>query len=353
MTMLVRRAAGASGRGLLARSLPIRIEPLEDEAFDGYLEYVADKLCTDPRDLLSQFHLPERDETPYRLVRSFSTPDTEMICRTLNLEPSEVLSMTLARWRQLGLTPPRTERRGNFAGAWPRGAGARYCPLCLRERNYRVRLTDRLQHVYVCPVHHVWLETICPICQRPPRSRARFYPHAPPAKAATLSCRVGCAASVLAEVTPKPVLAGPYVKDYGVVLQLLGGRSLDVWDGRLPADLALLDLASLTRLALNEFGRQQITSDCQMAGVDVGDDGRAALAEMPHGTGTPRLARAVDDVRVGAYALAVAVHVMQAGDETQAKQRLAWVTSEWTRRPSRTASPVSAQLTRVLQECLP
>ncbi len=347
------RGGGTGARGVLARALPIRVEPLDDEAFDGYLEHVAHRLCTDPRDLLSQLRLPERDETPYRLVRSFDTADTKMICRTFNLEPDELLRMTLARWSHLGLTPPRTERRGNFSGAWPRGAGARYCPLCLHERDYRVRLTDRLQHVYVCGVHQVWLETLCPVCQRPPRSRARFYSRTPPARAGTLSCPVGCASSVLSQVTPEPVMSGPYVEDHAFVLRLLEGQRIDVWDGRLPADVALLDLAYLARLALAAHGRQQVTTDLRSTGLTTSDDVRLALQGLPDGDGSPRLARAVEDVRVGAHALSVALHVLRARDEMQATERLAWATGAGTWRPSRAASPVSFQLTRVLQESIP
>lgn len=339
-----------SARGVVptTKPLPLRIEPLDDEPLDNYLEHFAHTFNVQPSVLLAQIGVRDLDGTPYALCRGLTREQAGRVAFALSLDEQQVHAMTLSKWQHLGLTPPRLERRGNFAGAWPRGKGTRFCPACLRERDMRGQLTHRLQHVYICVRHQVWLETRCRGCGRVPRTHGRYHPRETD-PLTRVRCRLSCAMRAFADVDASPCDAPGLVHAQEWFLQHLSNPKMDVWDGRLPAAVALSDLAALTRLALS--GPPGPIDPARFSpGLAIPDEVRAALDATPAGSGAARLRAAIDDVRLGAFALSVAVHVMSAPTAKEAAERLDWLTTTNQTRllSARGASPISAQLTELL-----
>jgi hypothetical protein len=201
------------------RTLPLRLDPLPDEALGSWLDACAHRLQATLGDLAIAIGLPTRKPTrtsrpPSQLPR---TPDW-----TVSLHPDEAASIAAASGQPPAavhhLTLTRfdghavhldTERRRVRYPIWGRTKGSRYCPHCLRETGGRWQLAWRLSWAFACPAHHCLLVDACPRCNRPPRTvdiALRAIPQPGHCAVNTVSAKSGGTARCGADLADAPVL---------------------------------------------------------------------------------------------------------------------------------------------------
>lgn len=142
------------------RTLPVRVDPLDDESLDSWLEAYARRTQATWGDLVAAVGIDRGGPTDRR-----STVH-------LSLTPEQIASTSYAT----GIAPPvlRALTLDSLVplcgeGALPQALqlpGSRFCPLCLDERDGRWRLWWRLRWAFACPTHSCLLVDACPRCQR-------------------------------------------------------------------------------------------------------------------------------------------------------------------------------------------
>lgn len=176
-----------------ARTLPIRVAPIEGEAIDSWLEALARRMATPLAVVLAALNLPVA-RRPSWLVRP-SPAQLDTIGIATGLHPDAILTMTLSRYDGTGLEIDRTSDR--IAATFPFGyrPWSRYCPYCLAQTDGRWQLHWRLGWSFACVRHHCLLADECPRCGKHPRQV--FEPtHSVPA-----ASRCGCGCNLTAAPT--------------------------------------------------------------------------------------------------------------------------------------------------------
>ena len=151
-------SAGRVQRGV--RTLPIRIDPLDDESFDSWLEAYARRTHATWGDMLTAVGMDRGKPTNRgRTVHVALTPEqVASASHATGVAPQVLRSLTLDSLVTLA-----------DGGAFPQALqlpGSRFCPLCLAERDGRWRLWWRLRWAFACPTHSCLLLEACPTCQR-------------------------------------------------------------------------------------------------------------------------------------------------------------------------------------------
>lgn len=150
--------AGRVDKGV--RTLPIRVDPLDDESLDSWLEAYARRMHTTWGDVLTAVGI-NRGNPPNRgrTVHVALTPEQiASASYATGFAPHVLRALTLD-----SLVPVAD------GGALPQAVqlpGSRFCPLCLGERDGRWRLWWRLRWAFACPTHSCLLVDACPTCQR-------------------------------------------------------------------------------------------------------------------------------------------------------------------------------------------
>jgi hypothetical protein len=330
------------------------IQPQPDEALDSYLSFLAEEhLGGTIREMVAHLGL-ELDDTPYRLVREMNDTSIDVLARATGLQPQQVIDMTLVGFKELGIFPPRSERRGNFRGAWAKGSGSYVCPRCLRSRRVRWRRSWFSVWTVACLTCGIWLATACPACGRQPRTR-RSGPFQKPVSRMTISCPVGCASEALEQAPETPLPEWEPLRESTAWLQaiLAGEPTVPAFDRELPSPLALNDCALLTRFALRAIDASQLGASVlkqmgqPLAGLPT--ELARALAGLRDHPPESRFGLAQRNPHLMAYAYTVAVRTLLATEEVF-EERFSWVPDRLiTSWGSRGGEPPSSLLVAAVQ----
>ncbi|WP_405914549.1 TniQ family protein [Streptomyces sp. NBC_00728] len=158
----------------MVRSLPIRVEPLEGEALDSWLEALAARLSVGLADLTNAVGLPRQAagkttrDTP-RWTVLLRPQEAASLAQATGTTPQRLAQMTLERWRGHVVEIDTTQRLAQTRTLWGRARGSRFCPRCLAETDGRWQLAWRLSWTFLCTRHHALLADTCPVCRRIPR----------------------------------------------------------------------------------------------------------------------------------------------------------------------------------------
>lgn len=148
-----------------ARTLPIRVAPIEGEAIDSWLEAIAERTQTAFGDLLPAVGLPARKPSgDCSWVLRLTDRERETLGNATGMDPATLESMTLSTYFDRAIyvdTPLEVLGRGFL---WGRGTGSRFCPLCLAETNGRWQLKWRLRWTFACTIHDCLLVDACGEC---------------------------------------------------------------------------------------------------------------------------------------------------------------------------------------------
>lgn len=174
-------ASSVSGR------IPIRLEPIAGECFDGWLDAYAQRLN------VSTVQLGEAlDVSPEllrlrcaKLARADRAPDPDRVAsRACGIDPGKVA----ATWQGLARYHRLIDQRAG-SGALSRATRpmtwSRFCPGCLRESDGRWLVAWRLPWYLACATHGTMLANACPACDGPQRDRT---PRAAYAQALMTAC---------------------------------------------------------------------------------------------------------------------------------------------------------------------
>ncbi|SKG49746.1 TniQ family protein [Mycobacteroides abscessus] len=147
------------------RTFPIRLDPIDGEALDSWLDALSYRFSTVWADLLDAIGL-----TPQAGIRDSSwqlaltEQQAHAITTAAGLPDTQVTAMTLARYHSTGLQILQDATRADRAFPWGRTRFSRYCPHCLRDSGGRWQLFWRLGWSFACPKHRCLLLDECPAC---------------------------------------------------------------------------------------------------------------------------------------------------------------------------------------------
>jgi len=151
--------------------IPIRLDPIPGESFDGWLDSYAQRLRVPTVDLAEELGVPRALRRYPNLATGHDTLDPEQIARrACGIEPAQIRELWagLARYERLV-----TQRLGGstLLRAVRTLGCSRFCPACLGESGGRWLAAWRLPWYLACPMHHTLLDSGCPRCGGPQRDR--------------------------------------------------------------------------------------------------------------------------------------------------------------------------------------
>lgn len=158
------------------RPLPIRLELVDGQGLDCYLEHVS-RANHIPAGTFMR-HLNDCTDTTRYLLLSLTARTAEVLARITGMAPQALQAATVAAYDGLavnlaGLDPARqASYRTVAARGWAPGRGTQVCPRCLAETG-RWDVSWRLPASTVCLRHQAYLVAVCPGCHRPFRDRTR------------------------------------------------------------------------------------------------------------------------------------------------------------------------------------
>ncbi|MEU2108724.1 TniQ family protein [Streptomyces sp. NPDC019507] len=163
----------------LARSLA----PLPEESLPGFLLRLSSRLEIPPSWLAVRCGLTERSihnaRIPTLLLRELPGATAQNFALATGLDLAEVSALTLRRFEP-HYSPLRIAYRTQhptttmLSARWAMEFSPRYCPPCLRGNGSAIqqawggpwKLQWHLPVTFVCPQHHLLLESVCPGCRR-------------------------------------------------------------------------------------------------------------------------------------------------------------------------------------------
>ena len=174
----------------LARArIPIRLDPVSGESFDGWLDAYGQRLLMSGQELGQALGVPPKllRLRGANVARGHPALDAEQIAaRACGLDPAQIeaLWFGLARYDRLvaeRVAGADARRRAVqwFARVLRPMVSSRYCPSCLRENGGRWLVAWRLPWYLACPAHQTMLTNDCPACggtQRYAGLRAQHVP---------------------------------------------------------------------------------------------------------------------------------------------------------------------------------
>lgn len=171
----------------VSRRIPIRLEPIAGECFDGWLDAYAQRLKVSTVQLGEALDVsPELLRLPCaKLARADRAPDPERVAaRACEIDPGQVA----ATWQGLARYHRLIDQRlgsGALSRATRPMTWSRFCPTCLSESGGRWLVTWRLPWYLACAAHGTMLADACPSCDGPQRDRT---PRAAYARALMTTC---------------------------------------------------------------------------------------------------------------------------------------------------------------------
>lgn len=154
------------------RTLPLRVQPVQGEALDSWLETLCIRMHTTWGDLLGSIGLPSIATRRWSSgILTGLTPGEAAVAQTATGVSASVLqSMTLDPVERIVMARSTLPRSSISAMLWLRSRRARFCPECLRENGGRWYLWWRLRWAFACLRHACLLVDLCPDCGRPQRT---------------------------------------------------------------------------------------------------------------------------------------------------------------------------------------
>jgi hypothetical protein len=154
------------------RTLPIRLDPVDGEALDSWLEAVSHRLSSAWGDFADAVGLPAPNGSGGTHWLTRLTPaEAAGIGVATGYQPRHFHAMTLNRYDGTGLRIRHDIRAVNRAFPWSRLRFSRFCPDCLRDSGGRWQLFWRLGWAFACEKHQRLLVDECPTCRQRQRGR--------------------------------------------------------------------------------------------------------------------------------------------------------------------------------------
>lgn len=168
-------------------AIPLRVEPLEDEAWHSYLVRTAVHNQCSLAELARHIGLSEaKGRWPGYHGVVLGADRAAVVSKALGLTAQEIQRMQLAHYDQLALDVRGLAAGEGIAGtratvqsAWVWMAGSAFCPLCLSETDGAWRLSWRLPWITTCLIHGVHLVGRCATCGAVPGLGNQFHTSAP------------------------------------------------------------------------------------------------------------------------------------------------------------------------------
>ncbi|MEU9808569.1 TniQ family protein [Mycobacterium sp. NPDC050853] len=155
-----------------ARTLPIRVEPIEGEALDSWLEALGYRFSAAWGDMVAAAGLPGQDQTgAFSPLASLNAAQTDVLGTVTGVAPALLHRMTLAHHHGTGLAIRAGTDKVDRAFPWSRMRYSRFCPDCLRDTGGRWQLFWRLGWAFACEQHRCLLVDECPACRQRQRER--------------------------------------------------------------------------------------------------------------------------------------------------------------------------------------
>jgi DNA-binding transcriptional LysR family regulator len=170
------RATAASTR------IPIRLEPLPGESFDGWLDAYAQRLRVSGIELGIALGVPPRllRLRGANVARGDPSLDPQRVAaHACGVDPARIAALWSGLQRYDRLVAGRVGCLW-LARALKPQVSSRYCPSCLRESAGRWLAAWRLPWYLACPMHETMLAAGCPQCSAPQRKaglRSEFRPN--------------------------------------------------------------------------------------------------------------------------------------------------------------------------------
>lgn len=312
------------------RTLPLRVQPVQGEALDSWLEALAARMQCAWGDLLVGVGLPAGRSRSY--TGGWLIAPTEQQLESMSFvtgqSPSAINAMVLSRiTRALGC--PNIAVESVESMIWLSKRRSRFCPSCLGENGGRWLLTWRMRWSFACLRHNCLLADTCPACQSLQR--------AVPASVALIPVPGFCAHKLLGchgrgvtrcntELSNTPVLPLPRNHPILAAQQMIdaavsAGIARQGLYGRSPVPLSVLiaDLCALGGRILrypNLDELRHLTSD------SVIEKFRTAREETAFSS---RGVTADSSAVASAIAAAAAGSVLSAADPAEAAGRMRWL----------------------------
>ncbi|MCB1263313.1 MAG: TniQ family protein [Mycobacterium sp.] len=153
------------------RTLPLRVQPVEGEAVDSWLEALAARMQCAWGDLLTSVGLPAARGRSYNTgwLVDPTQHQLEAMSVVTGQSPSVINTMVLSHIAsRLGRSDIPDESVESML--WLSKRRSRFCPACLRENGGRWMLAWRLRWNFSCPRHNCLLADLCPACRSPQRA---------------------------------------------------------------------------------------------------------------------------------------------------------------------------------------
>lgn len=157
------------------RTLPIRIDPVDGEAIDSWVEAIAHRTHTAFGDLLTAVGL-----SPYNAMGTsawivcLNADEAAAISTATGITHDVLETMTLQHYSGRAVRIKPDSRMLSRAFPWGRGRGSRFCPTCLEETGGRWQLAWRLGWTFACTIHNCLLADACPHCGAVQRRRTHI-----------------------------------------------------------------------------------------------------------------------------------------------------------------------------------
>lgn len=156
----------------VTRTLPMRLDPVDGEALDSWLEAVSHRLTSAWGDFADAIGLPAPNGssgTPW--LARLTPSEAASVSVATRFAPTQLRMMTLDRYDGTGVAIRHDIRAVNRAFPWSRLRFSRFCPECLRDSGGRWQLFWRLGWAFACEEHQCLLIDECPVCGQRQRGR--------------------------------------------------------------------------------------------------------------------------------------------------------------------------------------
>lgn len=152
------------------RTLPLRVQPLQGEALDSWLEALAARMQCAWGDFLVGVGLPAGRSRSY--TGGWLIAPTEQQLESMSVvtgqSPSAINAMVLGHIARV-LGRPDIPHESVESMLWLSRRRSRFCPACLGDNGGRWMLSWRLRWSFACLRHNCLLADTCPACQGPQR----------------------------------------------------------------------------------------------------------------------------------------------------------------------------------------
>lgn len=216
-----------------SRTLPFRVDPVEGEALDSWLEAIAFRHDVPFGATLRRCGIHPQALRDGWMIRP-QRGDFARLAYITNVEPSVLHDMTLARYAGVAVNLVRGGGRPR-PSAWDWRATSRLCPACLADSDGRWQLAWRLNWSFACVQHGRLLADKCPQCD----GLQRCMPHSTLRVPAPMRCartrqqrnsdgRTPCLADLTTAVAPALVGAQAVVQAQRRIDRLLNAELIDL-----------------------------------------------------------------------------------------------------------------------------